>query len=317
MNEKKQILVKLFRLMIIAGMIVAFLVIGSKFPVLVQESKADIFSLFDSPERNIPDFREGSNQSDIGKTVVNGVPFAYSVEVVDATIDDVVDFYKETFNPDYYRVFPDSFLKQAGVEKGGRVHKVVEGMERIFSKMVSPVLTYKGDGYGFVAALDRGDNSKWFVEKTANIKEKVVGKAVIALKNSQESEKTTVIRYWTEGKFDLDKLIPDMQNDVEGFDIDDVDRHPYSVRILSMKQEDRFGRNNIVSYYIAEKTPAVLIYYLSDLRANNWEISESAIKGMYKAERPNYIYAKKEGRELNVFLTEDDDGGTIATFMGK
>lgn len=317
MKKYFKYLTKITRLFLIIIFTVVIIIIGSKFSLIVQQGKADIYSIFSGPEKQMPDFREGSNQSEVGKTVVNGVPFSYAVEVVDASIGNVVDFYKDNLSPDYYRVFPDDFLKKAGVHEGDRTHKVISGLERIFSKTMNPVFSFKNESYGFVAGLDRGDNNKWFVEKTENIKDKIVGKAVVALKANPDSDRTTVIRYWTDGKFDLQKLIPDMVNDVNGFDFEDVDRHPYSVRILSMMQEDKFGRNNVVSYYIEEKVPAVLIYYLSDLRANNWEISESAIKGSYKAEKPNFIYAKKGNRTLNVFLTEQNEGGTIATFMEK
>jgi len=317
MKRYIEIFTKITRLSIIVIIVIATIIIGSKFSLLVQQGNADIYSLFDAPERNIPDFREGSNQSDVGKTEVNGVPFSYSVEVVDASVDEVVDYYKDTLSPDYFRVFPDEVLKKAGVKEGDNAYKIISGLERVFSKAMSPVFSFKNESYGFVAALDRGDNNKWFIKKLDNPKEEIVGKAVMALKTSPDSERTTVIRYWTEGKFDLQKLIPDMVNDVSGFDIKGIDRHPYSVRILSMKQEDRFGRNNVVSYYVEEKVPAVLIYYLSDLRANDWKISESAMRGAYKAEKPNYIFAKKDGRILNVFITKEKEGGTIATFMEK
>ena len=250
---------KTLRICMIAMLVLGALYVGGRFPLLVQESDADIFEVFNRPNPDIPDFQQGSNMSEVGHTIVNGVPFGYAVEVVHAPIPDIIAYYKKLYAPTAIRVFTDEQLEKAGVVEGDVAFKMIRGMETFVAKALPPVFEQVGDTNGFFGVLDRGDNNRMFIKKTDDFWDDVVGKAVIAFKQSPESSETTVIRFWSEDRLDWDKLIARPGEDAPGFDLMYVDRHPYARRLFSMGQRDRFGENQFVVYEVNDEVQGTIL----------------------------------------------------------
>ncbi len=271
--------------------------------MLVQNGKADIFDFVYRGSKSIPDFREGGVYSHTGKTIVNGVPFTYAVEVVDGDIKDVLDYYKKLYNPPFVRIFTDEQLEEAGVKPGDDAFRAIRFFETIFGKIAPPVLEFKGETFGMLGIIDIGDNTKVYIDKDA--RKKVVPKAVIAFKDKPDSSKTTVIRYWTDRMIDFKRFIPDGNKDLPGFDLENIDRHPYSQRLMSIAQMDDFARSKMVTYRVDDNLDSTIIYYLSDLRANGWEIPESVVQALEKKGEKRFIYARKGDRA--VYITFDTD----------
>ncbi len=294
---------KVIRLLTIFMFLISFLWIGNRFHFIVQNSEADIFDFVSGGEKTIPDFREGGNFSSTGKTIVNGVPFTYSVEVVEGSIEEILDFYKNLYNPPYVRLFPDEQLEKAGVKPGDDAFTVIRILEGIFEKIVPNVLEFKGETVGMLGILDMGDNTKIYIDKDR--KEKIVPKAIMVFKQNPDSEKCVVIKYWTDRVFSLKNFIPKGDEDLPGFDLEDIDRHPYSQRLLSMGQKDDFASSKITVYRVDDNLDSTIIYYLSDLRGNGWEIPESVVQALKKKNEKRFIYAKKGDR--SVYITFDTD----------
>ncbi len=308
---------KVIRILIILALVAGLIYVGGRFPLLVQNVDADIYEIFDRPNPEIPDFQQGSNQSDTGRTIVNGVPFSYAVEVVHASVPDVIEYYRKLYSPSAIRVFTDDQLKRAGVKEGDMAFKMIRNMETIAGHFLSPVFTQVGDTNGFLGVLDRGDNEKWFIKDPEKIWDEVVGKAVIAFKESPYQSETTVIRFWTTDGLDFRKLIPRAGVDSPGFDLKHIDRHPYATRMFSMAQEDGYGANQFAVYQVDDGVQGTLLYYLSDLRANGWAISDEVVQGAARSGYPNYLFASRGDRELDVYIDPSPDGGTVVTFHQK
>jgi len=308
---------KILRSILILVILVGVLYVGARFPLLVQDSDADIFEIFDRPDPDIPDYQQGSNMSEVGHTVVNGVPFGYAVEVVHASVPDVIAYYKKLYAPTALRVFTDEQLEKAGVKEGDVAFKMIRGMETFVAKALPPVFEQVGDTNGFFGVLDRGDNDRFFIKKSDDFWSDVVGKAVIAFKQSPQSNETTVIRFWSEGRLDWDKLIPKPGEDAPGFDLMFVDRHPYARRLFSMGQKDRYGQNQFAVYEVDDAVNGTVLYYLSDLRANGWAISDEVIQAAERSGNPNFFFASREDRELSVYVDELPHGGCMVTFHQK
>lgn len=306
---------KLFRVFLIVIISVLFLWIGSRFHLAVQNTKADVFDFVYGGSNSIPDFREGANYSSKGKSVVNGVAFTYSVEVVNGSIGEVLDFYKNLYNPHYVRVFTDEQLERAGVQPGDDAFKAIRFFETIFAKMAPPVLEFKGETVGMLGILDMGDNTKLYIDK--NRQDKIVPKVVMAFKQNPDSPKTTVIKYWTEKEFDLRRFVPEGNEDLPGFDLEGIDRHPYSQRLLSMAQADDFASSKVVIYRVDDNIDSVIIYYISDLRGNGWEIPESVVQAVQKSGEKRFIYAKKGERSVYISFGTDNLNYTSVVMVEK
>ncbi len=294
---------KIVRLLIIFLITIGFLWIGSRFHAVVQNSRADIFDFMYGGRKSIPDFREGANYSQKGKSIINGVPFTYSVEVADGRIGEILDYYKKLYNPPYVRLFTDEQLEKAGVKPGDDAFFVIRICEAIFAKMVPNVLEFKGETIGVLGILDMGDNTKFFIDKHRT--EKTVPKVVMAFKQNPYSPKTTIIKYWTDKVFDLNKFIPKGDKDLPGFDLEDIDRHPYSQRLMSMVQADEFASSKAVVYRVDDNLDSVIIYYLADLRGNGWEIPESVIIAAEKSNEKRFIFARKGDRSVYITFGTD------------
>jgi len=305
---------KLFRIGLVAVAAVALLWVGSRFSVLEQKGEADVYELFQGPAKGMPDFREGGQTGTVGHTLVNGQRFAYSIEVVPASIHEVISFYKKLYTPHRIRTIPDEDMKRMGFNPGSKAYKILEGVERVIGLSGAPVFVKEGPSYGFLGVLDRGDNEKWFI-KEGTLRDTVVGKAVIAMKEDPDSNKTTVIRYWTEGPFQLEKIFPMGGEDVPGDDPDDVDRHPYSQRLLSMAQADKWGMAATLIYRVDDTPSNTSIYYLADLRGNGWSIPDAAIKGAHRAGYENTIFARKGSRQLTILFGRTEDDTTLVTMI--
>ncbi len=305
---------KLFRFGLVAMVAVAILWVGSRFSVLEQKGKADVYELFNGPAKEMPDFREGGRTSAVGHTLVNGQRFAYSVEVVPESIHEVISFYKKLYTPHRIRTISDEDMKKMGFTPGSKAARILEGVERVIGLSGAPVFTKEGPSYGFLGVLDRGDNEKWFIKKGA-LKDTVVGKAVVAMKEDPDSDKTTVIRYWTEGPFQLEKIFPRGGEDVPGEDLDDVDRHPYSQRLFSMAQSDEWGMAATLMYAVDDTLSNTSSYYLADLKGNGWSIPDAAIKGAERAGHENALFATKGPRQLTVLFGKRGDGTTLVTMI--
>lgn len=308
---------KTLRICMIALLVVGALYVGGRFPLLVQDSDADIFEVFNRPNPDIPDFQQGANMSEVGHTIVNGVPFGYAVEVVHAPIPDIIAYYKKLYAPTAIRVFTDEQLEKAGVVEGDVAFKMIRGMETFVAKALPPVFEQVGDTNGFFGVLDRGDNNRLFIKKTDDFWDDVVGKAVIAFKQSPESIETTVIRFWSEGRLDWDKLIAKPGQDAPGFDLMYLDRHPYARRLFSMGQRDRFGENQFVVYEVNDEVRGTVLYYLSDLRANGWSISDEVKQAAERSGNPNFFFAHRGDRELSIYVEPRKYGGCMVTFHQK
>ncbi len=295
---------KIIRVFLIILILVGIVWVGSRFHLIVQKSEADVFDIFAGGSKTVPDFREGANYSQTGRTVVNGVPFTYSVEVVNASIEEVLEYYKELYNPPYVRLFTDEQLEQAGVKEDSDAFKVIRFFETLFAKLVPPVLEFSGETVGMLGILDTGDNTKIYIDKDAE--EKTVPKVIMAFKDNPNSEKTTVIKYWTDKVFSFSKFIPQGNEDMPGFDLDDIDRHPYSQRLLSLAQADNFASSRVVVYRVDDNLDSVIIYYLSDLRGNGWEIPESVVRGIEKSGEKRFIYARKGDRSVYITFGVDE-----------
>lgn len=305
---------KLFRIGLVVFVAVGILWIGSHFSVLEQKGEADVYELFQGPAKGMPDFREGGRTGTIGHTLINGQRFAYSIEIVPASIHEVISFYKKLYTPHRIRTIPDEDMKKMGFVPGGQAYKILEGVERVIGLSGAPVFTKEGDSYGFLGVLDRGDNEKWFIKEGA-MKDTVVGKAVVAMKEDPDSDKTTVIRYWTEGPFQLERIFPTAGGDVPGDDLDDVDRHPYSQRLLSMAQADKWGMA-VTLIYAVDDTPAnASFYYLADLRGNGWNVPDAAIKGAERAGHENTLFATKGARQLTILFGRTEHDTTLVTMI--
>ncbi len=305
---------KLFRIGLVVSAAIAILWVGSRFSVLEQKGEADVYELFQGPAKGIPDFREGGRTGAIGHTLVNGQRFAYTIEVVPASIHEVISFYKKLYIPHRIRTIPDEDMKKMGFTPGSQASRILEGVERVIGLSGAPVFTKEGDSYGFLGVLDRGDNEIWFI-KEGTLKETVVGKAVIAMKEDPDSDKTTVIRYWTEGPFQLEKIFPRGGEDVPGDDLDDVDRHPYSQRLLSLAQADKWGMAATLVYAVDDTPANTSIYYLADLRGNGWSIPDAAIKGAKQAGYENTLFARKGSRQLTILFGRTEDDTTLVTMI--
>ncbi|BBB32325.1 hypothetical protein TTHT_0757 [Thermotomaculum hydrothermale] len=308
-------MVKLLRLILIITIGIGLLWVGNRFHVTVQDSKADVFDFFYGGTKSIPDFMEGANYSPKGKTIANGVPFTYSVEVVNASIDDVIDYYKNLYNPHFLRMFTDEQLERAGVQQGDDAFKAIRFYETIFAKLAPPVLEFKGETMGMLGILDMGDNTKLFIDKKAG--EKIVPKVVMAFKENPESEKTVVVKYWTDKVFSFKNFVPEGNEDLPGFDLDDVDRHPYSQRLLSIAQKDNYASSKLVAYRVDDNIDSVIIYYLSDLRGNEWEIPETVVKALDKAKEKRFIYARKGNKSLYITFCVDRLNYTSVVMVEK
>ncbi len=276
---------------------------GSRFHLLVQKGNADIFDLVYGGSKYIPDFREGGVYSHTGKSIVNGVPFTYSVEVVDAEIKEVLDYYKNLYNPPFIRIFTDKQLEEAGVKPGDDAFRAIRFFETIFAKMAPPVLEFRGETFGALGVIDIGDNTKVYIDKDRY--KKVVPKVVMAFKDKPYSSKTTVVRYWTDRMIDFRRFIPQGDKDLPGFDLDDIDRHPYSQRLLSLAQMDSFSSSKMVAYRVDDNLDSTIIYYLSDLRGNGWEIPDSVVQALAKKGEKRFIYAKKGNRSVYITFGTD------------
>ena len=305
---------KLFRLGLVVVAIGAIVWVGSRFSVLEQKGNADVYELFQGPDRGMPDYGEGGRTSAIGHTLVNGQRFAYSVEEVPASIHEVISFYKKLYTPHRIRMLSDEQMKKIGFVPGDKASKLLEGFERIIGLSGAPVFTKEGPSYGFLGVLDRGDNEKWFIKK-GSLRDTVVGKAVVAMKEDPDSDKTTVIRYWTEGPFQLEKMFPKGGEDVPGEDPDDVDRHPYSQRLLSLAQSDNWGMASTLIYAVDDTPSNVSDYYLADLRGNGWNVPDSALKGAKRAGYKDSLFATKGGRQLTILFGRTDNDTTLVTML--
>ncbi len=291
---------RLFTILIFAFLL---LWVGSRFHFVVQNSEADVFDFLYRGQNNIPDYREGGNFSSTGKTVVNGVPFTYSVEVVEGSVEEILDYYKKLYNPPFVRLFTDEQLEKAGVKPGDSAYSVIRFCEALFEKMVPNVLEFKGETIGMMGVLDMGDNTKIYIDPDR--KEKIIPKAVMVFKQNPNSEKSIVIKYWTDKVFDIKQFVPDGNKDLPGFDLENIDRHPYSQRLMSIAQMDDFARSKMVTYRVDDNLDSTIIYYLSDLRANGWEIPESVVQALEKKGEKRFIYARKGDRA--VYITFDTD----------
>ena len=314
MYKVKESGVKLMRLGFAAIAVVALLWVGSRFSVLEQKGEADVYELFQGPAKGMPDFREGGQTSAVGHTLVNGQRFAYSIEVVPASIHEVISFYKKLYTPHRIRTIPDEDMKRMGFIPGSPASKILEGVERVIGLSGAPVFTKEGPSYGFLGVLDRGDNEKWFIKK-GTPEDTVVGKAVVAMKEDPDSDETTVIRYWTEGPFQLEKIFPREGKDVPGDDPDDVDRHPYSQRLLSMAQGDKWGVASTLIYRVDDTPSNASSYYLADLRGNGWSVPDAAIKGAKRAGHENTLFATKGARQLTVLFGRTENDTTLVTMI--
>ena len=307
---------KVFRVFLIVCITVGLIWVGSRFSVLTQQSTADVFQTYEGPSRGMPDYQEGGRYSSVGHTIVNGQQFSYAVEVVDASISDVIDFYRKRYAPTVIRMIPDKDMVKLGIKPGDPAHRIIQSFERMIAESGAPVFSKVGDSYGFLGVLDKGDNSKWFV-KNGSLSESVVGKAVVALKEDPNSTKTTVIRYWTEGPFKLATIFPKAGEDAPGQDLDNVDRHPYSQRLFSISQYDKWGMSVTLIYYVDDTIDNTVLYYATDLRSNGWEIPSSAVKGAARAGYSNTIFAKRGVRELTMLFGRDENGTTMVTMLER
>jgi len=306
--------IKILRLGLIFCILGGILWVGSHFSVLEQKGNADVYELFLGPEKGMPDFREGGQNGDIGHTLVNGQRFAYSIEVVPASIHEVISFYKKLYTPRRIRMIPDADMKRMGFVPGSKASRILEGFERVIGLSGAPVFTKEGPSYGFLGVLDKGDNEKWFI-KNGSLRDTVVGKAVVAMKEDPDSDKTTVIRYWTEGPFQLDKIFPSGGEDVPGNDPEDVDRHPYSQRLLSMDQADKWGVASTLIYAVDDTPANTSSYYLADLRGNGWSVPDAAIKGARRAGHENTLFATKGARQLTILFGKTEEDTTLVTMI--
>ncbi len=300
------------------GMIVcaagALLWVGSRFSVLEQKGNADVYELYQGPEKGMPDFREGGHTGGIGHTLVNGQRFAYSVEVVPSSIHEVISFYRKLYTPKRIRMIPDADMKKIGFVPGSKASRLLEGFERIVGLGGAPVFFQEGPSYGFLGVLDKGDNEKWFIKK-GSLRDTVIGKAVIAMKEDPDSDKTTVIRFWTEGPFRLERLFPRDGADAPGSDPGDVDRHPYSQRLLSMDQVDEWGAASTWIYAVDDTPENTSNYYLADLRGNGWAVPDAARKGSRRAGHKNTLFATKGPRLLTILFGRTENDTTLVTMI--
>jgi len=310
----REIGIKLFRIGLTCTVVIAVLWVGSRFSALEQKGKADVYELMQGPAKGMPDFREGGRIGALGHTFVNGQRFAYSAEVVHASIHDVISFYKKLYMPERIRMIPDKEMKEIGFVPGSKAARLLEGFERVVGLSGAPVFVKEGPSYGFLGVLDRGDNEKWFIKK-GNLRDTVIGKAVVAMKEDPDSDKTTIIRYWTEGPFQLEKLFPKNGEDVPGEDLDDVDRHPYSQRLLCMRQADDFGTAATMIYAVDDTVSSTHDYYLSDLLGNGWDVPDAARKGAQRAGYSNTIFASRGPRLLTVLFGRTSEGTTLVTMI--
>lgn len=306
---------KALRIVLILVFTIGIVYVGSRFHLVVQNTNADVFDFFFSGSRTIPDFNEGANYHPTGKTIVNGVPFTYSVEVVHADIKDVLDFYKRLYNPPYVRLFTDEQLQKAGVEPDSDAFHAIRLFETVFEKIVPNCLEFRGETFGVLGILDMGDNTKIYIDKDRG--EKTVPKVIIAFKQNPDSPKTTVIKYWTDKVFNAKNFIPQGNEDLPGFDLEDIDRHPYSQRLLSLAQQDNYTSSKLVAYRVDDNIDSVIIYYLSDLRGNGWEIPESTVKASVKAGEKRFIYARKGDRSVYITFKTDRNNYTGVIMVEK
>ncbi|RLE19235.1 MAG: hypothetical protein DRJ08_05115 [Acidobacteria bacterium] len=306
--------IKFFRIGLIICAMTGLLWVGSHFSLLEQKGEADVYELFQGPQRGMPDFQEGGQNGDIGHTLVNGQRFAYSIEVVPASVHEVISFYKKLYTPRRIRMIPDADMKRMGFVPGSKASRILEGFERVIGLSGAPVFTKEGPSYGFLGVLDKGDNEKWFIKK-GSMKDSVVGKVVVAMKEEPDSDKTTVIRYWTEGPFQLEKIFPQNGEDVPGEDLEDVDRHPYSQRLLSMEQADKWGVASTLIYAVDDTPANTSAYYLADLRGNGWSVPDAAIKGARRAGYKLTLFARKGGRQLTILFGRTEGDSTLVTMI--
>ncbi len=306
---------KLARIFLIVSIIFGFLWIGARFHFLVQNVDADVFDVFNIATKPIPDFREGANYSPVGKTVINGIPFKYSVEVVNADIDEILDYYKKLYTPPYQRIFTDEQLEKAGVKEGDTAFKIIRGFEILYGKIAPPLVEYKTETTGFLGILDKGNNTDFYISK--NKGKEIVPKIIMALKQNENSEKTTIIKYWTNGLFGPDKIFPKGDEDLPGFDLEDIDRHPYSQRLLSMAQSDDYSSSKITVYRVDDNLDSTIIYYVSDLRGNGWQIPESVVEALEKQKEKRFIYAKKDGRSVYITFNVGKDNYTQVVMVER
>lgn len=309
------ILKKIFRLFLILLISVVILGIGSRFHFLVQNSSADVFDVFKFASKSIPDFREGGNYSQTGKTIVNGIPFTYSVEVVNADIDEIIDYYKKLYTPPYQRIFSDEQLEKAGVEEGSLAFRIIRGFEIIYGKIAPPVLEYKTPSAGFLGVLDMGDNTKFYLNRKKN--NKIVPKVVMAFKENPDAAKTTIIKYCGDRLFDASQIFPSGNEDLPGFDLEGIDRHPYSQRILSIIQKDDFASSKMVVYRVDDNIDSTIIYYAADLRSNGWSVPESVVKAIEDTNEKRFIYAKKGDEAVYITFSVDNENYTQVVMVER
>ncbi len=294
---------KLGRITLILLITFAFLWVGSRFHFLVQNVDADVFDVFSLATKSIPDFREGANYSPVGKTIVNGIPFKYSVEVVNADVGEIIDYYKKLYTPPYQRIFTDEQLEKAGIKEGDMAFRIIRGFEIIYGKIAPPLVEYRTETTGFLGVLDKGDNTDFYISK--NKGKDIVPKIIMAFKQNENSPKTTIIKYWTEGLFEPSKIFPQGNEDLPGFDLEDIDRHPYSQRLLSIYQMDDYSESKAVVYRVDDNLDSVIIYYLADLRGNGWEIPESVVAAAEKANEKRFVFARKGDRSVYITFGTD------------
>ena len=115
--------------------------------------------------------------------------------------------------------------------------------------------------------------------------------------------------------FQLEKIFPRGGEDVPGDDLDDVDRHPYSQRLLSLAQADKWGMAATLVYAVDDTPANTSIYYLADLRGNGWSIPDAAIKGAKQAGYENTLFARKGSRQLTILFGRTEDDTTLVTMI--
>ena len=86
---------------------------------------------------------------------------------------------------------------------------------------------------------------------------------------------------------------------------------------LSMGQRDRFGENQFTVYEVDDGVNGTVLYYLSDLRANGWSISNEGAQAAERSGNPNFFFASREDRELSVYVEPLEHGGSMVTFHQK
>jgi hypothetical protein len=314
-----------FKIIKILSIIIVFMGIawfGTRFsPFHTMPAEAKVYERFINFTRDMPNYLFYDDASaKPRKVIVNGNTTYLSVEKTPDDIKSVFDFYQ--------RQIPPQPVKQIDVDS----FKIDDPKARrslitanTLLKMLEPhqYIRVERDDYGFFGKFEFNDPNlavgseeffKAIKEKidTGRIGELGVGRIVVAYKDRDQDE-TTIVKIWTDRDFDLNNMMPQLDGDIPGKDIDDVDRYPGDNRIVSLQQDNKKTFDRIAGYSGNGSVSGHILYFHSRLPAAGWTLHTDVEQVIRQQAKENVLFYTRKGREVTIQVNSDDNTGEIIT----